>query len=396
VFPQPLWLFKNLPRSLFAAHSVHPTHTMKINPTLATTKTPLKGLLPEELVEYCRSIGEPKYRATQIFRRLYAEDATVRAASFDAMTELPVSLRRRLEETADMSALELARVQESSDGTKKFLFRLVDGREIETVLIPSESVEENGEPKRLTLCVSTQVGCPLNCQFCATASLKLKRNLTAGEIVDQFLTAQQYSDKPITNLVFMGMGEPMLNYDNVMKAVQIFTHADAQLLGARRITISTSGLVEGIMRLADEQSMIKLALSLHATTDGLRTKLMPINKKYNLQRLGNALEYYYRKTGSPITYEYILFDGINDSDEDARRLQRITRRVPSKVNVIPFHPIDFTNPEGIAASLKPTSPEAFQSFIQRLRDLDVTVMIRSSSGKDIHAACGQLALSNMA
>jgi 23S rRNA (adenine2503-C2)-methyltransferase len=369
---------------------------MKANPTLATTKIPLKGLLPEELVEYCRSIGEPKYRAIQIFRRLYAEDARVRVTRFDAMTELPISLRRRLEETADMSALELARLQESSDGTKKFLFRLVDGREIETVLIPSEAVEESGEPKRLTLCVSTQVGCPLNCQFCATASLKLKRNLTAGEIVDQFLTAQQHSDKPITNLVFMGMGEPMLNYDNVMKAVQIFTHADAQLLGARRITISTSGLVEGIMRLADEQSPIKLALSLHATTDGLRTKLMPINKKYNLQMLGNALEYYYRKTGSPITYEYILFDGINDSDEDARRLQRITRRVPSKVNVIPFHPIDFTNPEGIAASLKPTSPEAFQSFIQRLRNLDVTVMIRSSSGKDIHAACGQLALSNMA
>lgn len=368
---------------------------MKTNPTLITEKTPLLGLIPDELTEYCRSIGEPRYRARQIFRRLYANDASVRVADFESMTELPLALRKNLAESAQIRALELVRLQESSDGTKKFLFKLVDGREIETVLIPSETVEESGEPKRLTLCVSTQVGCPLNCQFCATASLKLKRNLTAGEILDQFLTAQQYSDKPITNLVFMGMGEPMLNYDNVMKAVQIFTHDDAQLLGPRRITLSTSGLVEGITRMADEQSPIKLALSLHATTDGLRTELMPINKKYNLQALGNALEYYYRKTGSPVTYEYILFQGINDSDEDARRLQRITRRIPSKVNVIPFHPIDFTNPQGISASLKPTSPDAFQAFIKRLRELDVTVMIRSSSGKDIHAACGQLALSNV-
>lgn len=369
---------------------------MTTNPILKTATIPLLGLLPDELANYCRSIGEPRYRATQIFRRLYAADASVRVADFAGMTELPLSLRERLSETAHLRALELVRLQESSDGTKKFLFRLSDGREIETVLIPSEVVEENGEPKRLTICVSTQVGCPLNCKFCATASLKLKRNLTAGEILDQFLTVQQHSDKPITNLVFMGMGEPMLNYDNVMKAVSIFTHESAQLLGPRRITLSTSGLVEGIMRLADDRSPIKLALSLHATTDNLRTELMPINKKYNLQTLGNALEYYYRKTGSPVTYEYILFDGINDSDEDARRLQRITRRIPSKINVIPFHPIDFTHPEGIAARLKPTSTEAFHAFIKRLRDLDVTVMIRSSSGKDIHAACGQLALSNIA
>jgi 23S rRNA (adenine2503-C2)-methyltransferase len=196
------------------------------------------------------------------------------------------------------------------------------------------------------------------------------------------------------------MGEPMLNYDNVMNAVEIFTHPDVNLLGAKRITLSTSGLVPGIMRLADEQrgtnTNIKLALSLHATTDSLRTSLMPINKKYNLQSLGNALEYYYRKTGLPVTYEYILFDGLNDSPDDARRIQRIARRIPSKVNVIPFHPIDFTHPHGLGAELRPTSPEKFQAFIQRLRDLDVTVMIRSSSGKDIHAACGQLALSNTA
>lgn len=355
-------------------------------------KHSLKGLLPSELAEFFASIGEPKYRASQVFKRLYSHQTD----SFGAMTELPTALRKHLEETADMRPLELSHLQQSSDGTKKILFRLADGREIETVLIPSESVEDDGMPKRLTICVSTQVGCALNCKFCATASLKMKRNLTAGEIVEQFLQAQQYSDKPITNLVFMGMGEPMLNYDNVMKAVEIFTHTDVALLGARRITLSTAGMVEGIRRMADEQRPIKLALSLHATTDGLRTQLMPINKKHNLRELGDALEYYYRKTSSPVTYEYILFEGLNDGDEDARRLQRITRRIPSKVNVIPFHPIDFTNPSGISASLRPTSPAAFQGFIKRLRELDITVMIRSSSGKDIHAACGQLALSHVA
>lgn len=360
-------------------------------PPTETLKQSLKGLLPNELAEFFVSIGEPKYRAQQVFKRLYAHQTH----SFDDMTELPASLRKHLCHVSDIHPLAPSRLQESADGTKKFLFRLSDGREIETVLIPSESVEEDGAPKRLTLCVSTQVGCALNCKFCATASLKMKRNLSAGEIVEQFLQAQQHSDKPITNLVFMGMGEPMLNYDNVMKSVEIFTHDDVQLLGARRITVSTAGMVEGMRRMADEKRPIKLALSLHATTDGLRTKLMPINKKHNLRELGDTLEYYYRKTGSPVTYEYILFEGLNDSEEDARRLQRITRRVPSKINVIPFHPIDFTNPDGVSASLRATTPEKFQAFIQRLRDLDVTVMIRSSSGKDIHAACGQLALSNV-
>ncbi len=355
-----------------------------------SSKHAIKGLLPGELAEFFVSIGEPKYRAAQVFKRLYAQQAD----SFEAMTELPAALRKHLDETAEFRPLELAHLQQSADGTKKFLFRLADGREIETVLIPSESVEEDGAPKRLTICVSTQVGCALNCKFCATASLKMKRNLTAGEIVEQLLQAQHHSDKPITNLVFMGMGEPMLNYDNVMKAVEIFTHPDVQLLGARRITLSTAGMVEGIRKMADENRAIKLALSLHATTDGLRTELMPINKKHSLRELGDALEYYYRKTGSPVTYEYILFEGLNDKDEDARRLQRITRRVPSKVNVIPFHPIDFTNPSGISAQLRPTSADAFHDFIKRLRELDVTVMIRSSSGKDIHAACGQLALSH--
>jgi 23S rRNA (adenine2503-C2)-methyltransferase len=352
-------------------------------------RVPLIGLSVEELGTLLSSFGEPKYRAVQVFRRLYQHHTR----HIHEMSELPTSLRELLAERTELHAMKPVRIQHSADGTTKFLFRLWDGREIETVLIPSETVGESGEPKRLTLCVSTQVGCPVNCQFCATASLKLKRNLTTGEIVDQLMQAQHHSDKPITNLVFMGMGEPMLNYANVMKAVEIFTHPEARLLGAKRITLSTSGFVEGIKRLADEARPIKLALSLHASTNGLRTQLMPINKKWNIQSLGDALEYYYRKTRQPVTFEYILFDGLNDSDDDARRLAKLTRRVPSKVNVIPFHPIDFTQPQGLAASLKPTTPEQFQWFIGRLRELDVTVMIRSSSGKDIHAACGQLALS---
>jgi 23S rRNA (adenine2503-C2)-methyltransferase len=379
-------------------NTINDTNFSAITTTPQTSpKQAFKGLTLAELEDVMRSFGEPVYRARQIFRRLY--EPASRVESFAAMTELPIALRERLEAAAELAMLTPTRIQESADGTKKFLFELADGRAIETVLIPSETIGDDGEPKRLTLCVSTQVGCAINCKFCATASLKMKRNLTTGEIVDQLLQAQKFSDKPITNLVFMGMGEPMLNYDNVMKAVEIFTHdtgGEPMLLGAKRITLSTSGLVEGIKRMADERRPIKLALSLHATTNGLRTELMPINKKWNLAALGDALEYYYRATKQPVTYEYILFDGLNDGEDDARRLAKLTRRIPSKVNVIPFHPISFTNPHGLAAELTPPSPEKFAWFIECLRKLDVTVMIRSSSGKDIHAACGQLALSDVA
>lgn len=351
----------------------------------------LYGLLPAELAAFCTSIGEPAYRAKQMFRWLYNKQAD----SFDAMTDLSQSLRDKLADSASLASLTLKTLQHSTDGTKKFLFVLNDGREIESVLIPSEMRDEEGELKRLTICVSTQVGCALGCKFCATASLKFKRNLTAGEILAQVLYLQKHAEKKITNLVFMGMGEPMLNYDNVMKAVDIMTHPDADMLTPKRITLSTSGLIEGIKRMADENRPIKLAISLHALTDGLRTELMPINKKWNLRALGDAIEYYYRKTRRPVTYEYILFEGLNDTYQDAVRMAKMTRRVPSKVNVIPFHSIEFTDPTGISAQLKPSGRVGFEQFIGWLRSLDVTVMIRTSSGKDIHAACGQLALSQV-
>lgn len=354
------------------------------------TLVQLLGLVPAELEAFCADIGEPAYRARQIFRWLYNKQVT----SFDAMTDLSQSLRTKLGQHALLAPLSLQTVQHSEDGTKKFLFTLHDGREVESVLIPSEMRNESGDNKRMTICVSTQVGCPLGCKFCATASLKMKRNLTTGEILGQLLLVQQHAEQKITNLVFMGMGEPMLNYDNVMKAVDIMIHSEADLLSPRRITLSTSGIVEGIKRMADEDRPIKLALSLHALTDGLRTNLMPINKKWNLRALGDAIEYYYRKTRRTVTYEYILFEGLNDTYQDAVRMAKMTRRVPSKVNVIPFHTIEFTNPEGISAQLRPTEQATFEQFIQWLKSLDVTVMVRTSSGKDIHAACGQLALSH--
>jgi 23S rRNA (adenine2503-C2)-methyltransferase len=356
--------------------------------TIFVERPTIKGMLPAELELVCQQFGQPKYRALQLFDWIYNK----KVRSFSAMNNLPADVREQLTQAYLFEVLTLHTTTQSTDGTKKFLFTTVDGKSIETVLIPSEMLEDDGSPRRLTVCISTQVGCPLHCQFCATASIKLKRNLTTAEIIEQFLIAQQHSEHPITNLVFMGMGEPMLNYENVMKSVDILTHPKAELLTSKRITLSTAGIIEGIHRMADEGRSIKLALSLHATTDGMRSSLMPINKKHNLRALGDALEYYYRKTHIPVTFEYILFDQFNDSDEDIKRLAKFTRRVPSKVNVIPFHPIDFTNPEGLAAELRPTTFEKFQLFIAALRRHDVTVMIRTSSGKDIAAACGQLAL----
>ncbi len=312
---------------------------------IPSSRPTLKGLLPQELEQICVQNSQPSYRAKQLFEWIYGKQAK----DIDSMLNLPQGFKKNLEENFEYQVLRLETVTVSIDGTKKFLFATLDGRSIETVLIPSEMIEDDGTPRRLTICVSTQVGCPLNCQFCATASLKLKRNLTTGEIVEQLLLVQQHTEQTITNLVFMGMGEPLLNYDNVMKAVDILTHPLANILSPKRITLSTAGMVDGIKRMADENKPIKLALSLHATKDSLRSQLMPINKKHDLKELGQILEYYYRHTRNPITFEYILFDGLNDSDEDIKRIARLTRRFPSKVNVIPFHPINFTQPSGVSA-----------------------------------------------
>ena len=349
----------------------------------------LKGLPPEELEALFVEHDIKKYRARQVYDALYVN----RIDGINNMLQLPKDLREQLNKDFRTESVELEKLQLSDDGTKKFLFKLLDGNTIESVLIPSEMVEADGQPRRRTLCISTQVGCNLGCEFCATGTLNLTRNCTSGEIVDQFLVAQQHSEQPITNVVFMGMGEPLLNYEAVIRATKILNDQRTNMVAPRRTTLSTAGVVPGILKMAEDKQIIKLAVSLHATTQGVREKIMPIAKKWPLPVLYDAIEQYYRTTRKSITYEYILFDGLNDSNDDVKRLAKLSRRLPTKVNVIPFHEIEFTNPTGFAAELKPSSLEKFNWFNARLKEEGVQVMVRSSSGLDIDAACGQLALS---
>ncbi|GJQ20077.1 MAG: putative dual-specificity RNA methyltransferase RlmN [Bacteroidia bacterium] len=353
-------------------------------------KKNLKGLSLADLQEFVESRGEKKFRARQIFGWLYGEGAE----SFEEMTDISREFRQDLEQVATIENLEVvATSQSAADGTTKLLFRLPDRLEIESVIIPAEEI---GGRQRTTLCVSTQVGCPLDCTFCATGTMGFFRNLTAGEIVDQVLQARKHHAQRITNLVFMGMGEPLLNYENVMKAVEIITDDHGLNIGARRITISTAGLANGIRRMADENRKIKLALSLHTLDNDQRSALMPINRKFGIVELQSALDYYYRKTRLRPTLEYILFKGFNDSDEDVRRLIRFSRAVPVKINLIPFHSIAFTMPKGLAASLTASPRKRIEEFAAQLRAAHLTVMIRSSAGEDIAAACGQLAVQESA
>jgi 23S rRNA (adenine2503-C2)-methyltransferase len=346
----------------------------------------LKGMTIPELRDFVKGIGEPAYRATQIFYWLYNRSIS----DFDSMTDLTRALRAQLAKVARIGSLELVRTRVSAiDRTTKYLFRLSDGLTIESVLIPRSRVQEE---ERLTLCISTQVGCPLNCTFCATGSMGFTRNLTAGEIVDQVLSIRRLSPAKITNLVIMGMGEPLLNYENVMKAVEIISHERSVGISAKKTTLSTAGYVENIRRMADEGRKCKLAISLHSVDDRIRSMLMPITKKHSVEDILLAAEYYYKKTKQRITYEYIMLKGINDRDEDLLRLIPYIRRVPSKINLIPFHAIDFVHPVGAALSLQPTPPDQIEEFAQKLREAGITVMLRNSAGKDIEAACGQLAV----
>lgn len=355
-------------------------------------RTPLTGLSIDELRSFVAELGEKPYRAGQLYAWLYKSGA----ASFAEMTDLSKSFRDLLERVAVPRTLDLVTARRSDrDGTTKFLLRLADGLAIEAVLIPPDPDAPDAE-RRLTLCVSTQVGCPLDCAFCATGTMGFTRNLTAGEIVEQYLHAQRQSDRRISNIVFMGMGEPMLNYDEVMKAVDILTDNRGANMSARRITISTAGYVDQIRRLADDQRTVKLALSLHALDESKRIALMPITKKHGIAALTGALDYYYRRTGIRPTLEYIPFDGFNDTDADADLLIRFARRVPCKVNLIPFHSIEFTRPSGFASTLRPSPRARIETFAARLRDAHLTVMVRSSAGEDIEAACGQLAVAESA
>jgi 23S rRNA (adenine2503-C2)-methyltransferase len=350
-------------------------------------KKNLKGLTLKELQAFAESLGEKKFRAAQVYDWLYAK----RVGTFGEMNNLSKEFRSLLEQAAEIYNLELVTSSLSGDGTEKFLFRLRDGNAIETVLIAPDPTSPTAET-RLTLCVSSQVGCALDCKFCATGRMGFKRNLEVGEIVDQIIQVQGRRDRRLTNIVFMGMGEPMLNYDNVMMAIDLLSDDKSMNIGRRHITVSTAGYADRIRQMADEDRRAKLALSLHTMNNDKRALIMPISKKYSVDELMDALDHYYLKTRQRPTFEYILFKGFNDSLEDIRALVRVSRRIPCKINIIPFHSIDFMGLTTIGASLQPAPQEKIEWFANELRNADLTVMVRSSSGKDINAACGQLAV----
>jgi 23S rRNA (adenine2503-C2)-methyltransferase len=332
----------------------------------------IRDLSFRELAEELKDLGEPSYRAGQVFDWLYKK----RAASFEEFTDLPKSLRLRLEEDFSLGSLELAERLVSADKTEKFLFRLADGNFIETVLIPAD--------RRTTLCLSTQVGCKFGCAFCASGLGGFKRNLRPSEILDQVLFLRDKLSLHLTNFVFMGMGEPLDNYDNLIRAIQIMNDPRGLGIAARRITVSTVGIIPGIERLKTLGLQVNLSLSLHAAREELRSKLLPISRKYPLQKVLQACRDYVHATGRMMTLEYILLGGLNDSAEDASRLVSIARRLRAKVNLIPCSPVP-----GLA--FFPPPAEAKKLFLRRLREKGVKATLRHSRGADIQAACGQLA-----
>lgn len=351
----------------------------------------LLGLTLQELSDFAERAGEKRYRGKQLFDWLYAKGAI----SFAEMTSLAEAFRKRLETIARLDRVQIVKEQRSpEDGTRKFLIALPDGVQVESVLIPPRrsfagtEAEQEEEQRRLTLCISSQAGCALDCKFCATATMGLLRNLTAGEIVDQVLAIKRIAHRPITNVVFMGMGEPMMNYENVMKAVEILI--TGLNIAARRITISTAGWADHIVRMADDGVKAKLAVSLHSAVDETRTALMPVNKRYNIATLMEAVRYYNHTLNKRVTYEYIFFDGVNDSEAEVRALVKLARQVPCKINIIPFHSIAFTGVSGDRAVLRP-SPKV-NAIAEYLRTQHLTVFIRSNAGEDIDGACGQLAI----
>lgn len=331
----------------------------------------------EEIGEYLESIGEKKFRLQQIWEWLWQKHAF----DFQSMSNLSKELRIKLEEKFSLPSLTIDTTQYSEDGTIKSRFKTHDGHKIEGVLIPTE--------ERLTACVSSQIGCSLSCKFCATGYLDRKRNLNFDEIYDEVvhinLQAMKMRDKKLTNIVFMGMGEPLLNYKHVLKAIEKITAPDGLAMSPRRITVSTAGVSKMIKQLGDDQVKFKLALSLHAANDRKRNEIMPINETNDLSSLVDALNYFHKKTKNEITLEYILFDSFNDSPEDAAELIKVYRQVPADlVNIIEYNPIDF-------ARFKKPTEEKTMAFMQILEKNRVNARLRRSRGKDIDAACGQLA-----
>jgi 23S rRNA (adenine2503-C2)-methyltransferase len=335
-------------------------------------KINIKDLCPEELEDLVSSFGEEPYRARQIGKWIYRKDAN----SFDEMTDLP----KRFIETLNDSFLlreSLVPLDErlSSDGTKKYLFQLSDGKKIESVLIPENS--------RYTLCISSQVGCALGCTFCLTGRVGKIRNLKASEIIDQYLLVNKLNSRCITNVVFMGMGEPLDNLENTVRALKTFTHEDYFGISPKKITVSTSGLVPQIRELG-KQISVNLSVSLNAPLDGLRNKIMPINRRYPIEALIKASRDFPMPNRKTLTFEYVLIEGLNDSDEIARALGELLKGIRCKVNLIPFN-------EAIPLPYETPSSERVFSFQDILISYGINARIRKNRGRDILGACGQLA-----
>ena len=361
----------------------------------------LKGLTFPELRNYFVGKGHRAFRGAQIFHWMYNRLVD----DFYLMNNLPKEIRQQLSDSCELKTLKYITSEISpSSGTKKYIFETSEGNLIESVIIPEEvnldpdqsrfgQTKTDEQQKRTTLCISTQVGCPLDCQFCATGLMGYKKNLTAGEIFDQYsLTANDYGKDKITNIVYMGMGEPLLNYDATVKSLQIFADELTKGISLKKITVSTAGIAPRIIDLADTGLKVKIALSLHSCFDEIRDVIMPINKKYSIKQNIDSVRYYARITGTRITFEYVMLKDINDRDEDLNALKRLCSEIPSKVNVIPFNSLEHMNPTGFSAQLQSSSKERIEKFVEELRYRNVTVTVRFTQGNDIAAACGQLAL----
>ena len=344
--------------------------------SVTTEMKNIRELSLDEITKFFIEKGEKSFRAKQVYEWLWQKSAR----SFDEMNNLSKATRELLLEHFTINAIKVEICQISKDKTIKNAFRLYDGNIIEGVLIPAED--------RMTACVSSQVGCSLTCKFCATGRLERIRNLNADEIYDQVAIIRSQSMEhykvPLTNIVYMGMGEPLLNYSNVLKSIERITSPDGLNMSPQRITVSTAGISKMIKKLGDDEVKFNLALSLHAANDKKRNEIMPINESNSLEVLEEALKYFYDKTGTRITYEYIIFNNFNDTLDDARELAEFCKNVPCKVNIIEYNPIE-------GGEFKNAGRDKVESFRNYLEDRNIIVNVRRSRGKDIDAACGQLA-----
>jgi 23S rRNA (adenine2503-C2)-methyltransferase len=339
-------------------------------------KKDIRALSKEQLRDFFVANGDKSFRGNQVYEWLWSKGAH----TFEDMTNVSKSTRQMLEDHFVINHIKVDHMQRSTDGTVKNAVRLHDGLVVESVLIPTET--------RTTACVSSQVGCSLDCNFCATARLKRMRNLNPDEIYDQVIAIDKesrlYHNRPLSNIVFMGMGEPLMNYNNVLKAIDMITSNEGLGMSPKRITVSTSGVPKMIRKLADDEVKFKLAVSLHSAIDDIRSGIMPFSKNFPLAELRESLEYWYAKTKSRVTYEYVVWKDINDNKASIDALVKFCKYVPCKVNLIEYNPID-------DGEFQQASEASINAYIRSLEANDIVAKVRRSRGKDIDAACGQLA-----